>query len=144
MTEIRLYQSFRKSEGYVFPVTADVVTAASCKHGDYQHCGYCDNLGRWEDERTLWCLADLLSDLPDSYSPVESDCSHGIPRWVTIDAGPTWWDEAICRELASDFEDVLSVTLSVHRPPMLTDSSWLRVCRMLGWRPKLTTTEALK
>jgi hypothetical protein len=32
----------------------------------------------------------------------------------------------------------LGVTAAVHRPDWITDSSWIRVCRLLGWRePRL-------
>ena len=131
MTIVRTYQSFRKADGYVFPVTAEVVTAESAEAGDAEARGYCDYWGQWSDDPDLWDLRHLLDDLPSGY--VEGDGS-AVPRWITVCPDSDWFLSPICQELAGTVDgDALGVTLSVHRPPQLTDASWLRVCRALGW-----------
>lgn len=121
-----------KHDGYVFPVTAEVVTAESAECGDAAERGYCDHWGNWCDEPDCWDLRHLLDDLPCGYA--EGDGGR-VPSWITIDPGCDYWLCSICQELISTVEgDALGVTFSVHRPDEITDASWLRVCRLLGWR----------
>jgi len=119
-------------DGYIFPVTAEVITAESCEQGDAAKRGYCDYYGSWSDEPDCWDLHHLLEALPSGRW--EGDGAP-IPRWITLEPDSYAWLSSIWEALASTVEgDVLAVGFSVHRPRDITDSSWLRVCRMLGWR----------
>ena len=121
--------------GYIFPVTAQVLTSESCETGDFELCGYCDYWGRWSDEPDCWDFRSLLEHLPGGRW--EGDGSS-IPRSVTLECDSDGWLTSIWRELAStvdDPDDVLDVSFSVHRPHCITDASWLRVLRHLGWKP---------
>jgi len=136
MTLVRTYQSFRNADGYVFPVTAEVITAASCEEGDADTRGYCDYYGTFSDEPDLWDLRHLIDNLPSGHW--EGDGST-VPRWITVDPSSDWWTTSLGKSLAeqaSDPDDVLGISVSVHRPPMLTEASWLRVCRAIGWKPR--------
>ena len=133
MTIVRTYQSFRKCEGFVFPVTAEAITAESCEHGDAEQRGYVDWLGNWCDEPDCWDLRHLLEHLPSGRW--EGDGGK-VPRWISLESDSDAWLCSLWQELAEAVDgDVLSVGFSVHQPPQLTESSWLRVCRLLGWRP---------
>lgn len=122
------------SDLYIFPVTAEVITGASCEQGDAEQRGYIDWCGRWCDEPDLWDLRQLLDTLPDPWGYPEGDGSD-LPRWLTIDPGMDWWQQPLCAELAADLPDTIGVSFSVHRPRDISDASWCRVCRLLGWRP---------
>lgn len=129
---VRTYQSFRKSDGYIFPVTAEAITAESCEHGDAEQHGYIDYLGNWLDEPDTWDLRHLLDCLPSGRW--EGDGST-VPRWITLEPDSDAWLDSLYSNLAEDVPgDVISIGLNVHQPPQLTDASWLRVCRVLGWK----------
>jgi hypothetical protein len=36
-------------------------------------------------------------------------------------------------DLLEDESNACSAEVSIHRPDWITDSSWIRVCRLLGW-----------
>ena len=131
MTIIRYYSSFKKSAGYVFPVTAEVVTAESCENGDAEQRGYIDSLGNWQDEQDCWDLRTLLDRLPSGRW--EGDGSS-VPRWITLECDSDGWLNPLWQDVSADIGDVLSVGFSVHQPPQLSDASWLRVCKILGWK----------
>ena len=52
--------------------------------------------------------------------------------WLSLDPQSDFWLSPFWRDLAG--QDALGVTAAVHRPDWITDASWLRVCRLLGWR----------
>ena len=132
MTIIRTYQSFRKCDGYIFPVTAEAITAESCEAGDAEQRGYVDYLGNWCDEPDLWDLRHLLEYLPSGRW--EGD-GGTVPRWITLEPSSDAWLDSLYSDLAEDVSgDVLSIDFSVHQPPQLADASWIRVCRILGWK----------
>jgi hypothetical protein len=131
MTIIRYYSSFKKSAGYVFPVTAEVVTAESCESGDAEQRGYIDSLGNWKDEQDCWDLRTLLDRLPSGRW--EGDGSS-VPKWITLECNSDGWLSPLWQDVSADIGDVLSVGFSVHQPPQLSDASWLRVCKILGWK----------
>jgi hypothetical protein len=121
----------RTTEPYgTFRVTYDVVTAASAEQGDFAESGWLDWLGQPVDEyhESEWDLRDLLDKLEGCYAEGDGD---SVPRWITLDPQSDFWLSPFWRDLAG--EDALGVTASVHRPGWITDASWLRVCRMLGW-----------
>jgi len=107
------------------------VTAESAEQGDCADCGWLAWNGSPCDEyhESVWDLRDLTDRLAGCYAEGDGDT---VPRWVTLDPQSDFWLSPFWRDLAG--EDALSVTASVHRPDWITDSSWLRVCRMLGWR----------
>jgi len=114
-----------------FRVTYETVTAESAEQGDCADCGWLAWNGSPCDEyhESVWDLRDLTDRLAGCYAEGDGDT---VPRWVTLDPQSDFWLSPFWRDLAG--EDALSVTASVHRPDWITDSSWLRVCRMLGWR----------
>jgi len=118
-----------------FRVTYETVTAESAEHGDAAERGWLDWRGCPCDEyhESCWDFRDLTDRLAGCYA--EGDGAT-VPSWITLDPQSDFWLSPFWRDLAG--EDALSVTASVHRPDWITDSSWIRVCRMLGWRePRL-------
>lgn len=128
-----------------FPVTAEVVTVESAELGDAELRGYIDSLGRWDDHWERfgtypadcgWQLSTLLEDLGGRRW--EADCwPCSLPSWITTDSTsddlltrPGDW--SVWEPLAS-VDGALSMSVTVHRPDWVTDASWGRVCRLLGW-----------
>ena len=114
-----------------FRVTYETVTAESAEQGDYAESGWLDWLGSPVDSYadSEWDLRDLMGSLAGHYAEGDGDT---VPRWITLDPQSDFWLTSFWRNIAG--EDALSVTASVHRPDWITDASWLRVCRLLGWR----------
>jgi hypothetical protein len=114
-----------------FRVTYETVTAESAEQGDYAESGWLDWLGSPVDQYcdSVWDLRDLADKLAGCSAEGDGD---RVPRWITLDPGADFWLSSFWCDLAG--EDALGVTASVHRPDWITDASWLRVCRMLGWR----------
>lgn len=114
-----------------FRVTYETVTAESAEQGDCADRGWLDWLGHPVDQYSdsEWDLRDLNDNLTGCYA--EGDGGR-VPRWITLDPGSDFWLSPFWRDLAG--EDALGVTASVHRPDWITDASWIRVCRLLGWR----------
>jgi hypothetical protein len=119
-----------------FPVTAETVTDESGHDGDTADRGYLDFCGRLCDDRDAslsWDFRSLV-DLCKGYRPDESD-GGDPPAWLSISAGN---DDLICPSGAwafADDPDVIAAAINVHRPDWITDASWRRVCRSLGWKP---------
>jgi hypothetical protein len=122
-------------ESRLFPVTCETVTDESAKQGDTAYRGYLDCCGHICDDRARslsWSLRELV-DAFGGYRP-ESD-GGDVPRWLTVDARS---DDLIRPSGAwafADGSDVIGASVSIHRPDWITDDSWRRVCRLLGWRP---------
>jgi len=114
-----------------FRVTYETVTAESAEHGDATERGWLDWRGCPVDQYddSCWDFRDLTDRLAGCYA--EGDGAT-VPSWITLDPQSDFWLSPFWRDIAG--EDALSVTASVHRPDWITDSSWIRVCRMLGWR----------
>lgn len=114
-----------------FRVTYETVTAESAEQGDCAESGWLDWLGSPVDQclDSVWDLRDLADRLTGCSAEGDGD---RVPRWITLDPGTDFWLTPFWRDLAG--EGALGVTASVHRPDWITDSSWIRVCRMLGWR----------
>ena len=122
----------RTTEPYgSFRVTYETVTAESAEQGYYAEHGWLSWNGCPCDEyhESCWDLRDLLDRLAGCYA--EGDGAP-VPRWLSLDPQSDFWLSPFWRDLAG--EDALWVTASVHRPDWITDSSWIRVCRLLGWR----------
>jgi len=114
-----------------FRVTYETITAESAECGDYAECGWLSWLGTPEDDYTgsVWDLRDLTNKLAGCHA---EGTGESVPRWISLDPGSDFWLSPFWRDLAG--EDALGVSASVHRPDWITDASWLRVCRVLGWR----------
>ena len=114
-----------------FRVTYSTVTEESAEQGDYADHGWLDWSGCPVDSyaESVWDLRDLTDKLAGHYA--EGDGAK-VPHWVTIDPESDFWLSSFWRNIGGD--DAVSVTASVHRPDWITDGSWLRVCRLLGWR----------
>ena len=115
-----------------FRVTYETITEESAEIGDAANRGYVDSWGAPVDEpeASEWDLRDLINHLSGG-SEVVGDGSR-IPRWITVSPGTDFWLSPWWRDLAGD--DAIAVDCSIHRPDWITDASWLRICRMLGWR----------
>ena len=117
-----------------FNLTGQLVTEHSCQHGDYEKSGFIDDSGQLTNER---CDSNFsLSDL----------CGQGFhylqwednDDWITTtyetsdmftkpDIDSLW---CFMNDDSTDSE-VLSGSISVHRPDNITDSSWDRVVKHL-------------
>ncbi len=126
----------RTTEPYgSFRVTYETVTAESAECGDVAEHGWLSWNGSPCDDyvESCWDLRDLLDRLAGCYA--EGD-GAAVPSWLTLDPQSDFWLSPFWRDLGG--EDALGVTAAVHRPDWITDSSWIRVCRLLGWRePRL-------
>jgi hypothetical protein len=118
-----------------FRVTYETVTAESAECGDAADRGYLAWDGSPADDywESQWDFRDLVDKLSGHLAEGDGD---RVPRWVTVDPQSDWWLSAFWRGIASDPDETLGVTASVHRPDWITDASWLRVCRILGWRQR--------
>lgn len=114
-----------------FRVTYETVTADSAEHGDVAERGWLDWRGYPADDYydSAWYLRDLTDKLAGCYA---EGTGETVPRWISLNPGSDFWLSPFWRDLAGD--DALGVTASVHRPDWITNASWLRVCRLLGWR----------
>ena len=115
-----------------FRVTFEVFTDESVADGDAAQRGWLDSSGCPVDEyhESVWTFRELLEHLGGHRPEGDGD---RVPCWVTVDPGSDFWLSSFWRDLAG--EDALGAQASVHRPDWITDASWLRVCRALGWRP---------
>lgn len=116
--------------------TADVITAESAEAGDAEIRGYIDCLGRiWDtSDHAVWDLREVLAQMQDRW--VEGS-GGPCPDWLTFESQnddhlltPMSWSAWSHMGQA----EVIGMTVSVHRPRNITDASWLRICRLLGWR----------
>ena len=115
-----------------FRVTYETITEESAEQGDAAERGWLDSWGAPVDEpeSSEWDLRDLVNRFAcnaETYGDGDR-----IPRWVTVSPGSDFWLDSWWRDLAG--EDAIAADCSIHRPEWITDASWLRVCRMLGWR----------
>jgi hypothetical protein len=122
-----------------FRVTGEVVTAESCEAGDAAQRGYVDSIGFMDEEPCEWELRDVVDQFGGGVYRPEGDGAD-VPRWLTFDASQDdllgchgGW--GFLEDPMADGAEVIGGSLSVHRPDWITDGSWLRVCRLLGWRP---------
>jgi len=116
--------------------TADVITADSAEHGDAAERGYVDCLGRlWDNsDHASWDLREVIAQMGGRW--VEGSGGR-CPDWLTFESqnddhlrsSDSW---SAWRWMGED--DVIGMTVSVHRPRNITDASWIRICRLLGWR----------
>ena len=114
-----------------FRVTYETISAESASIGDAENRGWLD----WrfcpvdEAEQSDWDLRDLSGLIGGA-----EVCGDGdrIPRWITITPGTDWWLDSSWENISTD--ETIAVSVSIHRPGWITDGSWLRVCRLMGWQ----------
>jgi hypothetical protein len=114
-----------------FRVTYETITEESAAEGDAADRGYLDSWGAPVDEpeSSVWDLREII----DRFSGYAAYGGGGrIPDWITISPESNLFLDSWWRDVAG--EDAIAADCSVHRPDWITDSSWLRVCRMLGWK----------
>ena len=121
-----------------FRCTYEVVTAESVTEGDASDRGYLDWRGNAVDE-----ARDSHGDLQDlarlSCYRFEAD-GGPVPSWVTCEAlnddlikPQGAWAFLETAQHCSAGDEVWGGSISIHRPDWITDASWLRVLRLLGW-----------
>ena len=116
-----------------FNLTAELVTEDSCVHGDAEKKGFLDESGQ-------------LTNKKDNYTfSLRELCKEGLHYLYWERSSDTW---ITCYYNASDMfsepeniwsfmaddsvdSDVLSGSISVHRPDNITDASWERVVKHL-------------
>ncbi len=127
MTIIRTAESYGQ-----FRVTYETATEESAEAGDWEDTGWLDWQFNPVDEyhESNWDFRDLLDKLSGHYAEGDGDT---VPRWITIYPESDIWLDPKWRDLG---EDLLSASASIHRPGWITDASWLRVCRLMGWRQR--------
>jgi hypothetical protein len=122
----------RTTEPYgSFRVTYDVITEESAEQGDFAECGWLDCSGCPVDEyfESAWDFRELLSRFAGYY--VGGD-GAAIPGSVSISPESDFWLSSFWRGIGGDA--AITATAYIHRPGWITDGSWLRVCRAIGWR----------
>ena len=114
-----------------FRVTYEVVTEDSAADGDAAERGYLSNTGSPVDDysESAWTFQDLREHMLGFLAEGDGD---NVPRWITLDGGLDFYLSGFWRDFAG--EDAIGASVAVHRPDWITDASWLRICRMLGWR----------
>ena len=122
-------------EQHGFQATFETMTAESLEAGDAAQRGWLNWLGDAVDDSSdsHWDLQDLMRLQGLRF---EGDGSR-VPSWLTCEAGMSellhpsdpWGFLAD----APDGEEAIGGSISIHRPDWITDASWLRVCRLLGW-----------
>ena len=114
-----------------FNLTAELVTEDSCVHGDAEKRGFLDESGQLTDKRDNYTFS--LREL----------CEEGLHYFYWERSSDTWITatynasdmfsepENIWSFMADDSvdSDVLSGSISVHRPDNITDASWERVIK---------------
>ena len=127
-------EAFSPAVNKGFQATYELITAESCEHGDAADRGWLDWLGDAVDNpwESVWDLQDVTRLIGYRW---ESDGSD-VPRWLTCDADMS----DLCQRarpwgFIADHRDgePIGASISIHRPEWITDASWLRVCRVLGW-----------
>lgn len=117
-------------KGY-FRVTYETITEESAADGDAAERGYVDSWGAPVDEpeSSEWSLREIV----DRFQGLE-DWGDGapVPRWLTVSPGTSFWLDSWWRDLAGP--NAIAVDCAIHRPDWITDASWLRVLRLLGWK----------
>ena len=121
-----------------FRLTAEAVTVESCEAGDAAERGWLTRWGDLADEYfdSCWDLRDVVDMFGRGYRP-EGDGAR-VPRWLTFEAssddvlmpadGWSFLSELICGE------EAIGGSICVHQPGWMTEASWVRFCRLLGWR----------
>lgn len=118
----------RQSEAYgYFRLTADVFN-----HTEEVESGYISTLATWEDDyaQSEWDIRSIKDRFSGFY--VEGD-GASVPRWITFNIENPAINSSFIMGL-TNFECPDTACVSVHRPGWITDHSWLRVCRILGWK----------
>lgn len=121
-----------------FRCTYEVVTVGGLIAGEASDLGYLDWRGNPVDEArdSHWDLQDLAR-----LSGYRLEGSGGpVPSWVTCEAlnddlikpQGVWAFLETAQQCAGD-DEVWGGAVSIHRPDWITDASWLRVLRALGW-----------
>ena len=119
-----------------FQATFETLTEDSVECGSNADHGWLDWQGCATDLGIYshWDLQDLIRL---KHYRFEGDGGN-VPRWITCDADQQdviqqsgVWSFLDGRYLDSE---VIGGSISIHRPHWITDASWLRVCRLLGWR----------
>ena len=121
-----------------FRVTFDCVSGLSAECGSHESCGWLDLQGNPVDDyaQSEWDFQDLRDRLIGC--DAQGDGAK-VPSFVSFDPGTDWWLDSFWDGIkghVSDPDDLLGVTAYVHRPSWITDASWLRVLRFLGWRSR--------
>lgn len=118
-----------------FPVTFETITEDSAEQGDAADRGYLD----WAGHRTTDCSRSLSWDFRSLVDALHGHKPEGDggdpPRWLTFTAGN---DDLIIPSGVWSFVDSateIGAEVSIHRPDWITEASWRRVCRCLGWEP---------
>jgi hypothetical protein len=116
--------------------TAEVMTVESAETGEAELRGYVDCLGRmWDDsDQASWDLREVLAQVGGR----RAEGSGGrCPDWLSFEGQsddhlirPDSW--SIWSWMGHD--STIGMTVNVHRPRDITDASWLRICRLLGWQ----------
>ncbi|NKB45144.1 MAG: hypothetical protein GKS03_12805 [Alphaproteobacteria bacterium] len=118
------------SESKGFQTTYEIITEESVQHGDFAECGWLDWRGESVDNpwESHWDVQDLLRLKGYRF---EGDGST-VPRWITADADMTdTIHPAGVWSFLGNEDQPLGGSISIHRPDWITDSSWIRVCRLL-------------
>ncbi len=133
-TTIRTAEEFGR-----FRLTAELFTAEASEDGDAAERGWLTSYGDIADEYfdSSWDLRDIADLLGAGYRPESS--GGDVPSWLTFEAtsddllwpGDGW---AFLSE-SRDGDEPIGGSITVHRPGWISDGSWLRFCRLLGWRP---------
>jgi hypothetical protein len=119
-----------------FFLTIGIMTVASCQSGETDRSGYVDCLGRvWDtSDQAPWDLSEVIAQCKGR---IPEGSGGMLPDWITFESLSDDWlipadSWSVWRFMG--MPETVAVTVAVHRPRELTDASWGRVLRLLGWQ----------
>jgi len=122
MTIIRTAEPFG-----TFRMTAETIP----NDGELGQFGYISSLPTWEDDyvHSDWDFRGIYDRFRGMY--IVGDGAN-VPMFVTIYAESSAWLNSFCKGMMG--EDDLTINYHIYRPGWISDASWIRVLKMLGWR----------
>ena len=116
-----------------FNLTGELVTEHSCQYGDYEKSGFIDDAGQLTNERcdSNFSLSDLCGQ-GFHYLQWEDNDDWITTTYEASDMFSKPIDSLWCFMNDDSIDsEVLSGSISVHRPDNITDASWDRVVKHL-------------
>ena len=97
--------------------------------GDLARTGWIDRAARWEDDYIYsdWDFRDFIDKLCGGNVEKDGDM-------ITISFDNDFFSNSFPRQCMTD--DEISISFTINRPGWISDASFNRVARALGWRKR--------